>query len=706
MKTRIIFKFVTEHLDKVEKDLKGLEGKLADLASQFKPVAKVGAVVGAGFLGVAGMAIKSGARLEYLRTTIINLSDSVEEGMRDFNTMYEIFKETPFELEEMAQATATLKAFRLDVETFLPRMADLASAFGRDIPEASRAFAKAWQAGASAMDALRESYGVTASTLARFGAQLDKSGKLITSTRDGMIAFRKALLAWVDEQAGGSKALASTIEGLMSTIRGNFMDLQATVIEGSMPAIKEFLEKVNELITRTTEWVRENKDVVNTLIKVGARVSGIAIGLGVLTVVVPKVVTEVKKFTKALKVLMLTNPLGIVVISAMGLYTILGELYKRSEDFRIGVEMIKAVGKSTFEFLSTVVGGFFKAIFLNFKKLVKVADYFVKGQRDKATKLLGQLGNDWERYRKKVHYAYESFKADSKEWGKTAVTNAKSFLEAGKKSYKDLAEMQKEYSKVIRKAVDQSIIERDLMLAEAEESKKKEIEAEKEKEAEKESILMGGFATQKEMTDRFMTDYISLVGMMGEGMQGQINYIISGFKSSWEVMWAGISTTGKEYLGEVGGVFYDTFSKAIAYGQSVRKSLKGAFADWARSAIAEITKVIAKMMMMKAIGFLAKFTPFGGFFGMLGFQTPVGMYRVVPAGLNKPVPVIAHGGEIIGRPAGGIKTFREVEAEVEGRQPVINITVGGNIMGSEVDVDRIAEAIMNRYDLLQVRGVF
>lgn len=36
-----------------------------------------------------------------------------------------------------------------------------------------------------------------------------------------------------------------------------------------------------------------------------------------------------------------------------------------------------------------------------------------------------------------------------------------------------------------------------------------------------------------------------------------------------------------------------------------------------------------------------------------GFQTEPGQFRVIPGAINRPVPIIAHGGEVIGRPSGG-----------------------------------------------------
>ncbi|HEU0020877.1 MAG TPA: hypothetical protein VFR55_04290, partial [Dehalococcoidia bacterium] len=37
-----------------------------------------------------------------------------------------------------------------------------------------------------------------------------------------------------------------------------------------------------------------------------------------------------------------------------------------------------------------------------------------------------------------------------------------------------------------------------------------------------------------------------------------------------------------------------------------------------------------------------------------GFQTLPGQMRAIPGAFNQPVPIMAHGGEVIGRPGGGV----------------------------------------------------
>ncbi len=94
--------------------------------------------------------------------------------------------------------------------------------------------------------------------------------------------------------------------------------------------------------------------------------------------------------------------------------------------------------------------------------------------------------------------------------------------------------------------------------------------------------------------------------------------------------------------------FSDTFTKMILEGKTFSEQMKFFFQDLARVAIAEITRILVKMALLKLAGGI------GGPFGaavVAGISGEHGISRV-PGPVGTPVPIIAHGGERI-VPAGG-----------------------------------------------------
>lgn len=100
----------------------------------------------------------------------------------------------------------------------------------------------------------------------------------------------------------------------------------------------------------------------------------------------------------------------------------------------------------------------------------------------------------------------------------------------------------------------------------------------------------------------------------------------------------GVQNVLKSVGGSIGGAIFEGFKDFITN------------IDWGQQLIdterASMARQQANLMKGGLAGML-------GLAGFPGFQTEPGEMRVIPGAANEPVPILAHGGEVIGRPGGG-----------------------------------------------------
>jgi tetrahydromethanopterin S-methyltransferase subunit D len=120
-------------------------------------------------------------------------------------------------------------------------------------------------------------------------------------------------------------------------------------------------------------------------------------------------------------------------------------------------------------------------------------------------------------------------------------------------------------------------------------------------------------------------------------------------------------------------------------------NLKALWSSFGNYVLQIIGRLIAKMLMFKAA--MAVFNMLGGvgvganiassIAGAMSAQTHFGQMRQVPGLPGQPVPIIAHGSEIIGRPDGG------------GMGAGMAVTVMGDVFGWDEAMERIRNGLYN-----------
>ena len=206
-------------LDRLENQTDDNKQSADELTSTFKTLFGA-AVLGAGARSV----VQTASNFESLRTRLVALKGSTEEGAKAFNQFTKIAATTPFQVQNVVEAGATLEAFGVSSEDSLKSIADLAAFMGTDIVDASAAFGRAFAGGAGAADILRE----------RGILQLIKDAEGIEDlSKLTLPEFRAALeRAMTDPDgkiAGSTDLLAQTFGGKMSNMQDAVDALQNAI---------------------------------------------------------------------------------------------------------------------------------------------------------------------------------------------------------------------------------------------------------------------------------------------------------------------------------------------------------------------------------------------------------------------------------------------------------------------------------------------
>jgi len=233
------------NLNKLEKETDETKQSATELSSAFKSLFGA-AVLGAGARSI----VQTASNFESLKTRLVALKGSTEEGAKAFNRFTKIAATTPFQVQNVVEAGATLEAFGVSSEDSLKSIADLAAFMGTDIVDASAAFGRAFAGGAGAADILRE----------RGILQLIKDAEGIEDlSKLTLPEFRAALeRAMTDPDgkiAGATDLLAATFSGKISNMQDAVDQLQNSIGQQLLGDLGDMAVAVGDAARNAADFV-------------------------------------------------------------------------------------------------------------------------------------------------------------------------------------------------------------------------------------------------------------------------------------------------------------------------------------------------------------------------------------------------------------------------------------------------------------------
>lgn len=253
----IVARVGTEGVESANADLDRFGGALSGLG---KKLTVLGVALAAAHKSFQFFkeSVATAKEFEMLQMRLTGLYQSAEKGTAVFEKFKEIAAMTPFNLQEVVQAGAQLKAFGMDAENLLLNVSDLAAFMGVDLVTAAGAVGRAFAGGVGAADVLRE----------RGILQLIKSFKGIEDlTKLTLPEFRDALIEALQDPAAGiagaGQRMMETYGGAVSNLEDSLMTLKAKIgemftptLESATRSLTNFLDTIsgsNNVMKQTSE---------------------------------------------------------------------------------------------------------------------------------------------------------------------------------------------------------------------------------------------------------------------------------------------------------------------------------------------------------------------------------------------------------------------------------------------------------------------
>ena len=250
-----------------ETGLKGLKSTIAGAAAAFGGLSIAGASI-----DFAKGAIKAVADYEAVQISLETFLGSATAAKELFAELEQFSIKTPFTPEQVNNAAKSLLAFGEPVEglqTTLSRIGDVASATGKDFNELSVIYGKARVQGTLFAEDINQLTEAGVPVIQLFADQLGVSaGEVKKLGSEGKISFANLEQAFTTLTSEGGRFFGLTEElsqstaGRLSTLEGNWAQLQRTIGDGLLPVFELLTEAafgIIEGLTRLPSFIEENR---------------------------------------------------------------------------------------------------------------------------------------------------------------------------------------------------------------------------------------------------------------------------------------------------------------------------------------------------------------------------------------------------------------------------------------------------------------
>ena len=222
-------------VNKLKSSMGGLNKAITGLVIGFGAYKLGGAIINLG-----KSSIQTAGDFETLRIRLNNMYGSVQKGGEAFDAFNEIAATTPFQLKNVVEAGASLKAFGVDAENMIKPVSDLAAFMGLDVVDAANAMGRAFAGGAGAADVLRDR-GIL--QLIKDSQGIEDLTKLtIPEFRDVMV---KALTDPSTGIVGATDALSKSWQGTVSNFQDGIDRIKAAIGKKLIEKIQPLIEDIN-----------------------------------------------------------------------------------------------------------------------------------------------------------------------------------------------------------------------------------------------------------------------------------------------------------------------------------------------------------------------------------------------------------------------------------------------------------------------------
>lgn len=274
------------------------------LSTAFSSIAALG--VGATLLNVGKSALKASSDFEQAGVSFGVMLGSAEKAEKLVNKLQNMANVTPFETQDLLDASKTLLNFNIAVEDVLPDLQMLGDISGGDankMRSLTLAFAQMSSAGRLMGQDLLQMINAGFNPLQEISAKTGKSMAVLKKEmEEGKISVEMVQQAFRDATSEGGRFYgmmdkqSQTLQGTLSTMSDAYTLMTRSISDLALPAIKEQVTQTTKLIEKTTEhinalreWAAVNQSTVFGLQNFAIALTATITGSVALAKIVPQI---------------------------------------------------------------------------------------------------------------------------------------------------------------------------------------------------------------------------------------------------------------------------------------------------------------------------------------------------------------------------------------------------------------------------------
>jgi tape measure domain-containing protein len=273
-------------VNRVNKSLRGMSGgfrrQTASAGAVFKRftdgIIRQLAILAAALIGIQSikLVITATAKLEQDAIAIKTFVGSMEDAQKLLMEIRDFAASTPFQLDNLVDATKVLLAFGWTAETVggqLFMMGNIAAATGIPIQDLAKIFGKIKSVGKLTGETLNQLVERGVPAISALAAHLGVGEAAIRQmVTQGAISFNMLQQAmWATAGVGGQMSMAmaeqsQAMSGLWSTLKDNVLELGMLIAVGFANDIKYALRVIIHIIKKLKDWVKVNAIMIKQMV--------------------------------------------------------------------------------------------------------------------------------------------------------------------------------------------------------------------------------------------------------------------------------------------------------------------------------------------------------------------------------------------------------------------------------------------------------
>lgn len=266
-----------------------------------------------GIKNIAANALKASSDFEQAGVQFGVMLGDAKKAQRLVNEIQDMANVTPFETQDLLDASKTLLNFGINVQDILPDLRMLGDIAGGDkqrMQSLTLAFSQMSSAGRLMGQDLLQMINAGFNPLQVIS---EKTGKSMAVLKDemskGKISVEMVRQAFVDATSEGGKFYgmmnkqSETLEGKISTLNDAYTIMTRTLSDMMIPSLKEGVEEITEVVRSTTEaiksfqsWAAQNQVVVGGLKDAAVAIAALAVGIPITNAAVVTIMTSMRNF--------------------------------------------------------------------------------------------------------------------------------------------------------------------------------------------------------------------------------------------------------------------------------------------------------------------------------------------------------------------------------------------------------------------------